>query len=304
MLLSRIKLILILCSPAVIWGILFIVAKQVLNEISPLYLAILRYGPATILIVIILYFIEGKKSFKINKEFLIVAGIGAGAMFGFNVLVWIGVGMSNGIIASIFQPLMPLIGVLITFIFFKQKYNVLTFIIILIAFFGVLLASSKGDLSFLTSSDSLGVLFIFVGVFVSTFAGILSQRFKSFSMLRYTTVTNGAGLILFCLLAILGYVTDSVPVPSFDNLEHIKWEMLYIVIFTGPLPLFLWYKGFAIIGTVNGMLLNNLVPLVTITGSILLGYHVGSFEVIGSLVIISAMFLHYFNVKRTTHVLD
>jgi hypothetical protein len=55
---------------------------------------------------------------------------------------------------------------------------------------------------------------------------------------------------------------------------------------------------------INGMLLNNLVPLVTITGSILLGYHVGSFEVIGSLVIISAMFLHYFNVKRTTHVLD
>lgn len=303
MLLNRMKLLLVLCSPAFIWGIMFVIANQILNEISPLYLAILRYGPAVIVVGIVLYFMEGKGAFKINKEFFIVASIGAFSMFGFNVLVWIGVAMSTGVIAAIFQPMMPLIGVLISSVFFKQKYNILTFVIIFIAFCGVFLASSKGDFSFLTNSDSLGALLIFLGVFIATFAGVLSQRFKNFSMLRYTVVTNGAGVLLFCAMAFVGYLVNIVPFPTFDNIDHIKWELLYIVIFTGPLPLFLWYKGFELIGTVNGMLLNNLVPVVAIVGTLLVGYSVGSFEIAGSLIIIVAMILHYFNVKRTTHVL-
>ncbi len=303
MLLNRLKLFLLLCSPAFIWGILFIIANKVLLEISPLYLAILRYGPAVVVVGIVLYFMEGKSAFKINKELLIVAGIGAFSMFGFNILVWVGVSLSNGIIAAVFQPMMPLIAVLISFIFFKQKYNLLTFVIIFVAFCGVFLASSKGDLSFLYSSDSLGVIIIFIGVSMATLTGILSQRFKNFSMLRYTVITNGSGMILFCFLAIFGHFTGIIPSPSLENLNNVKWELLYILFFTGPLPLFIWYKGFQVIGAVNGMLLNNLVPVVTIVGSLVIGYSVGSFEIMGSLVIIGAMVLHYYNVKRTTKVL-
>lgn len=304
MLVHRLKILLLLLSPSFIWGILFILADNILQEISPLYLAILRYAPGTIVVGIIVYILEGKNAYKIDKDFIKVASLGCLSMLGFNILVWIGVSISNGILAAIFQPMAPLIGILISFIFFRQKYNLLTFVIILIAFLGVFLAASNGNMSFLSSSGSLGVILIFVGVTLSTFTGIFSQRFKNFSMLRFTVVTNGAAMILFCLMAVIGNYIGITPFPSVENILNVKWEILYMSIFAGSLPLFLWYKGFEIIGAVNGMLITNLVPVITLTGSLVLGYTVGKFEVIGCLVVIMAMMLHYINVKRTTPALQ
>ncbi|MDR0483739.1 MAG: DMT family transporter [Alphaproteobacteria bacterium] len=301
--LNRIKLLLLLVSPATIWGILFIVVTPIFKEVSPLYFALVRYLPSVIVLAIILYFVEGKVAFKPTKRLFLVAIAGAFGLAGFNVIGWIGVSLANGTIAAIFQPLTPLIAILISFILFREKFGLLTFGIIILAFIGVFLAASDGDLSFLVHGEPLGFLLIFLGVVMSVFPIILAPKFKDFSVLRYTAITNLGGIITYLILAIICTEFGYAQLPSVENLMNVKWYLLYATIFTGVFPILLMFRAVKSVGPINAMLFNNLIPVVAIVGSILIGLHVSNYEIIGATIIIVAMTLHYFNVKRNTNVL-
>ncbi|MDR2008687.1 MAG: DMT family transporter [Alphaproteobacteria bacterium] len=297
------KTLLIVVLPSIIWGILFIMANPIFEEVSPIYFAIVRFLPSTAVALIILYFVEGRTAFKVDRRFLFVMFIGAVAMIGFNVIVWIGIKLSSGVMGAIFQPIQPLFAIIVSFILFRQKFNALTFITIVIAFFGVFFAASEGNLAFLTQGDPRGFFLIFIGSFMVVFTGIYGPRFKDYSVLRFTVVTNGSGV---CALLIFAFVENSLgfaPIPSMENVMNVKWELLYTGILAGTLPNLIWYKGAKIIGAVNMMLVSNLVPVVTISGTILVGFGVSIFEVIGTVIIFIAMGIHYVNVQRTTHAL-
>src|SRR5699024_12377918 len=50
------------------WGAMFPVANHAFQYISPFYFTLIRYIPVAIILVILLYFIEGKKSFKLEGK--------------------------------------------------------------------------------------------------------------------------------------------------------------------------------------------------------------------------------------------
>ncbi|MCL2567075.1 MAG: DMT family transporter [Alphaproteobacteria bacterium] len=301
--LNRLKLLVLLVAPATIWGILFIVVNPIFNEINPLYFALVRYAPSVIILSIILYFVEGKIAFKPTPRLFFVAAAGAFGLAGFNVIGWIGVSLSNGTIAAIFQPMAPLIAIVISFMLFREKFGWLTFGIIITAFIGVFLAASDGDLSFLVHGKPLGFLLIFLGITMSVFPIILAPRFKDFSVMRYTAITNIGGVIAYLLFAVVGTALGYAHLPSLANLNNVKWHLIYAAIFTGVFPIFLMFKAIKTVGPINAMLFNNLIPVVAIVGSILIGFHVSNYEIIGAAIIIFAMTLHYFNLKRAKPVL-
>ncbi|MCL2567074.1 MAG: DMT family transporter [Alphaproteobacteria bacterium] len=295
---NHIQTLIIVCLPSIIWGILFIMATPIFQEVSPIYFAIVRFLPSTMVALIILFFVEGRTAFRVDKRFLFVMLIGAFAMIGFNVIVWIGIKLSSGVMGAIFQPIQPLFAIIVSFILFRQKFNALTFITIIIAFFGVFFAASEGNLAFLTQGEPMGFFLIFIGSFMVVFTGIFGPRFKDYSVLKFTVVTNGSGVVALLIFAFVENSLGFAPLPSMENILNVKWELLYTGILAGTLPNLIWYKGAKIIGAVNMMLVSNLVPVVTISGSILIGFGVSYYELIGTAIIFVAMGIHYYNVKR------
>ncbi|MDR0483741.1 MAG: DMT family transporter [Alphaproteobacteria bacterium] len=300
---NHIKTLIIICLPSIIWGILFIMATPIFKEVSPIYFALVRFLPSTMVSLIVLYFIEGRVAFKVDRKFLFVMLIGAVAMIGFNVIVWIGIKLSSGVMGAIFQPIQPLFAIIVSFLLFRQKFNILTFITIVIAFFGVFFAASEGDFTFLTQGEPMGLLLIFVGSFMVVFTGIYAPRFKDYSVLRFTVVTNSSGVMALLIFAFIENSLGFAPLPSMENILNVKWELLYTGILAGTLPNLIWYKGAKIIGAVNMMLVSNLVPVVTISGSVLIGFGVSIFELIGTVIIFIAMSIHYYNIKKTSQTL-
>ncbi|MDR0483740.1 MAG: DMT family transporter [Alphaproteobacteria bacterium] len=296
--LQHLKTLLILCSPPVIWGILFIMAVPIFKEIDPLFFPVVRYVPSVIVLLIVLLIIEGKKAFKVDKKFLQAMLLGAISMAGFNILVWIGVALSGGVIASVMQPVAPLMAVIFSFILFKEKFSLPTFVVIFIAFCGVFIAASEGDFSFLFHGHPLGFLLIFFGVSLSVLSGIYAPRFKEYSFLRYASITSLGGCVAFVISSIVSINLGYTHVPSLDNILNISGYLLYAVVLAGSLPMLLVFKGVKLVGPVNTMLLMNLVPVVAIVGSMVAGYKITTWEICGALIVIFAMTLHYFNVKR------
>ncbi|MDR2008688.1 MAG: DMT family transporter [Alphaproteobacteria bacterium] len=300
---SHLKTLILACSPATIWGILFVMATPIFQEISPIYFATIRYLPSAMVVFIVLYVVEGRAAFKLDKMSFYAFLLGAFSMTGFNVLVWMGVNLSSGVMGAVINPIMPLFAIIVSFILFRQKFNTLTFVIILIAFVGVFIAASEGNLAFLTEGNPLGVLLIIIGCIMATFSGVLAPKFKDYSVLRFTAITSIGGITFFILFAYVETMLGYANFPTWQNIVNIKWELLYTVVLAGTFPMLLWFRALKIIGAVNVMLLNNLIPVVAIIGSILMGYGVTNFEIIGATFVISAMALHYFNVKRTTHAI-
>src|SRR5699024_4985144 len=63
----------LLCGIASIsWGAMFPVANDAFHYINPFYFTLIRYIPVVVILVLLLYFIEGKKSFRLEGKGLAI----------------------------------------------------------------------------------------------------------------------------------------------------------------------------------------------------------------------------------------
>lgn len=105
------------------WGGMFPVMQDTLKHIDTFNFTFLRYGSASIIFLIVLSIVEGKKSFEVkgNKGKLLL--LGTLGFAGFNFLVFLGqklAGASGAIIASIMMGVQPLIATLFNWILNKK----------------------------------------------------------------------------------------------------------------------------------------------------------------------------------------
>jgi drug/metabolite transporter (DMT)-like permease len=292
------KGMLILTISPIIWGIMLVIGKSTLEVISPFYFVLIRYLPSAILLVLILFIKEGLHSIKLDKKFFLAVLLGLISFVGFNLFVWIGVGFSSAIVAAILMTLMPLITLLMSWIIFKKKPHISTLFIIGIAFIGVLMVITNGETSFIKQLNFWGSLLILFGVALSVVAAMGISHFKDWSMLKYTAITTTSGALFVGLLTIILTFFSQIKVPTVSELLYFKWELIYVGTITGTLAMLIWYSGIKIVGVTDSMLFSNLNPIVVVFISILIGIHITLFQLIGSIITVSVMLLHYLNVKR------
>jgi drug/metabolite transporter (DMT)-like permease len=277
----------------VAWGAQFPIAGSALKLIDPFYFTLLRYLAVSLILVALLIIAEGTKALRFEGKARRVWFFGTMAFTVYNFLVFFGqktAGPSGAVLASIMMALMPITSVLVMWVYKRTTPSTFTMGCILVAFLGVSLVITKGDIGVLssTSGNLMPALLILTGVFgwvIYTVGGSNS----SWSPLRYTTLSCVLGTASALVIVVLATIAGYLEVPDVETLATIRWEMGYMIVISGVLAIFSWNAGNRALTPINGILFINLVPVTTFVISILAGYNMSKPEVAGAIVTIAAL---------------
>lgn len=286
---------LILCLIAVLsWGGMFPVVAPALKIMDPFYFTLLRYGSVAIIFAIILVIVEGPKAFKTEGHAIKLWVFGTAAFAGFSFLVFLGqqlAGQSGSIIASVMMAIQPLLGVLVGWLYRGAKPTVASLISMVIAAIGVFMVVTKGHISVLISGHHtlLAVVFILLGALCWVVYTAGGADFPEWSILRYSTLTAILGVCSVIVVLVVATAAGWLKVPTMTQVSGVQNALIYMITLAGVIAVFAWNMGNRVIGAINGILFMNLVPIVAFVITIINGYKVSAFEIIGCLITISAL---------------
>ncbi|MDM5360547.1 DMT family transporter [Peribacillus sp. ACCC06369] len=284
----------LLCLTASIsWGAMFPVAERALMYIDPFYFSFLRYLAVCVILGILLLMKEGKESFKLEGQGKRLLFFGTMAFTVYNFLIFAGqdlLGHNGVIVASIMESLMPMISILIMWVFKNSKpmkYNIAS---MLLALIGAILVITSGKLSFLLSlKDSIiPLLFILIGVIGWVIYTMGGNQFNGWSTLRYSTLTCILGTSVSGIITLFASVLG-LSVPTAEVMQSIYGEMIFMIIFPGAIALLSWNLGIKLLTPINGILFINLVPITTLAIVFIQGGSLSSFELLGTFLVIYAL---------------
>ncbi|MGG0848028.1 DMT family transporter [Peribacillus simplex] len=284
----------LLCLTASIsWGAMFPVAERALMYIDPFYFSFLRYLAVSVILGILLLMKEGKESFKLEGQGKRLLFFGTMAFTVYNFLIFAGqdlLGHNGVIVASIMESLMPMISILIMWVFKNSKpmkYNIAS---MLLALIGAILVITNGKLSFLFSlNDSIiPLLFILIGVIGWVIYTMGGNQFNGWSTLRYSTLTCILGTSVSGIITLFATVLG-LSVPTAEVMQSIYGEMIFMIIFPGAIALLSWNLGIKLLTPINGILFINLVPITTLAIVFIQGGSLSSFELLGTFLVIYAL---------------
>ncbi|MED0959913.1 DMT family transporter [Bacillus paramycoides] len=285
----------LLCLIAVMaWGFMFPVMANALQFIDPFFFTTIRYGSAAIIFLMLLLIIEGKNSLRLEKRTLSLFFYGTVGFAGYGFLVFYGqqlAGPSGAIHAAMIQSLMPLIALLLQWITKNKHPQHYTFLCMFVALFGVMLVISKGNIHLLfgTASHLSTNIFMLCGVTCWVIYTNGGANFKSWSPLRYTTLTCLFGSISLVVIVTALTNANIVAVPSLHTIMSVRFELFYMSIIAGVIAVFCWNTGNRYISSINGILFMNLVPVLALIGSIFRGYTIDNIEIVGAALTIIAL---------------
>ncbi|MGE7021307.1 DMT family transporter [Solibacillus cecembensis] len=285
----------ILCFIAsVSWGAMFPIAHHAFQYIDPFYFTIFRYGAVTVILVVILYWKEGKEAFQLEGKAASLWFFGTMAFTVYNLLIFWGedlLGEPGVMVASIMESLMPMISIVIVWVLHRRRPYTFTLLCVLVAFIGAMLVITKGNLvSFLSATDdiipSFLILIAVIGWVIYTMGG---NQFRGWSALRYSTLSCLMGtltaVVIVFTLTLMGYVTP----PTVETIKIVSPHLLFMIIFPGVIALVGWNIGVSILTPLNGLLFINFVPVTTLVISIVQGNQVTSYEIIGIIFILFSL---------------
>lgn len=290
------------------WGAMFPVADAAFYYIDPFYFTIIRYVSVTVILVVLLYWREGRKSFRLEGKGWPLWFFGTMAFTVYNLLIFWGqdlLGEPGIMVASVMESLMPMISVVIVWLLFKNRPHIITISCVVLAFVGATLVITEGNIfAFFTGLDgiipSLLTFIAVIGWVVYTMGG---ERFAGWSALRYSTLSCLLGTATALLVVIIVTFTGYISVPTVKTMITVIPHMSFMVIFAGVIALVGWNVGIGILSPLNGLLFINFVPVTTIAVSYMQGNTVTIYDYIGAtFIIISLIGNNIFLRYQTRHL--
>lgn len=280
------------------WGGMFPVMEHALKIMDPFYLTTIRYGIASLLFLLMLRGAEGPRALSFEGRGRSLWIFGTLGFAGFGFLVFWGQQQISGhegvVVSAVIMATMPLLAALVTWGATKRRPPFVTLVSLTIAFVGVLLVITHGNLSLLRSMGSrlLADLLILAGGFCWVLYTWGGNRFPDWSPLRYTALSSALGTISLFGVTAIGTLTGKLRIPIGAQIHHVEWDLGYMILIAGFMGVLSWNAGNRLLGTVNGVLFINLVPVVALGVSSALGEPLRPGEVLGSLLVIAALVIN------------
>ncbi|MFJ7931820.1 DMT family transporter [Peribacillus sp. NPDC096448] len=301
---NKFMLGIIMCLIAVLsWGGMFPIMGDALKIMDPFYFTAFRYVTATVVFVVLLLAIEGKKFISPEGKSGKLLFFGTMGFAGFNFLVFLGqklAGPSGAVVASIMMAVQPLLGVMVNWLVKRVKPSGVTLTCMFASLIGVVLVITKGDLSVLFSEDAnlFAGLLILIGALCWVIYTMGGNYFPSWSPLRYTTLTSFFGSISIVIIVGLATALGWLKIPTLTMVFDVSGALFYMIFIAGVLAVFCWNLGNKIITPINGILFMNMVPITTFIISIINGYNMPTVEVLGALITIVSLIVNNIYLRR------
>ncbi|WP_047986500.1 DMT family transporter [Ornithinibacillus californiensis] len=279
---------------AVSWGAMFPVAHAAFQYIDPFYFTIIRYGAVTIILVVMLFWKEGKKAFRLEGQGLSLWFFGTMAFVIYNLLIFWGedlMGESGVMVASVMEALMPMISILIVWIIFHKRPHTFTAICVFVSLVGAMLVITKGNVkAFIGATDDIiPTLLIFIAVIGWVIYTMGGSKFSGWSALRYSTLTCLLGTLTAGVVVVIATLIGYVSIPTGEVILATAPHSLFMIVFPGLIALLGWNVGVSILSPINALLFINFVPVTTLVISMYQGYEVTRFDLLGTILIILAL---------------
>jgi drug/metabolite transporter (DMT)-like permease len=285
----------ILCFiAAASWGAMFPVAHAAFKHIDPFYFTLIRYGAVTMILVGLLLWKEGKQAFRMEGKGLQLWFFGTMAFTVYNLLIFWGedlLGEPGVMVASIMESLMPMISIVIVWMFFHKRPHVFTFICVVLSFIGAMFVITKGDMkAFLGATDDfIPSILIFIAVVGWVLYTMGGSEFRGWSALRYSTLTCILGTLTSLVVVIGATMVGYISIPSGEVIQATTPHLLFMIVFPGLIALLGWNIGVSILSPINALLFINFVPVTTLLVSVFQGYDVTAFDLVGTVLIILSL---------------
>ncbi len=285
------------CLGAVLsWGGMFPVMGSALKVMNPFAFTAIRYTIAGLLFFCFLLYKEGKASLNLEGRWLPVWILGSLGFAGFGFLVFLGqkmAGESGAVCASVMMAMMPLLSILINWLFRNIKPLKWSPFFILMSFTGAMFVVTKGRFDSLlvlgdhVTADTLLIL----GALCWVIYTIGGSFFPKWSPVRYTSLTTALGVPTIWTVNIILYAVGYQSVPSMEIVTSILPQIAYMVLVAGFAGVLWWNMGNKILTPINGVLFMDIVPTTTFVISAVRGYKFSGFELLGvSLTIMALVF--------------
>lgn len=277
----------------VVWGASFIATKIALEEITPLTIIFLRLILASILLFILAVY--AKKSFVIDLKnhggIFILALIAA-------FHLWIQVtGMQYTTAANTGWIIgtAPIFMAIVGFVVFKESLSPIRIFGILLAFFGLLMLISKGDLSSIDFLSNKGDFLILASAFTWSIYSAVNKKIS----LSYSPLLTILFLFIMMAIIISPFSINSAAIQSVISLSAKGWIVIsFLGIFCSGIAYVLWAQALKEMDSVTVGAFLYFEPFVTVFAAWLLLREEITFMMILSGVVISiGVMLVNFNVR-------
>lgn len=278
------------------YGAMFPVANHAFQYINPFYFTIIRYVPVAIILVILLYMIEGKKAFCTEGRGFSLWFYGTMGFTIYNLFIFWGqdlLGDAGVLLASIMEALAPIVSILIVWFLSNKRPHVFTILCIVGAFFGVLLVVTNGDFSILFGENRFVPLIILLLAATGwAFYTIGGGEFPKWSVLRYSALSCLYGTLTATVVVMIASVIGVVDVPTLHDVYMVRYNMLFMIFVPGLLALVAWNKGVTMLKPINAILLINFAPVTTVIIRLIQGHTITLFEYTGVVIVCLAIILN------------
>lgn len=279
---------------AVSWGAMFPVAHSAFQHIDPFYFTLIRYGAVTVILIGLLLWREGREAFRFEGNGLQLWFFGTMAFAVYNLLIFWGedlLGESGIMVASVMEALMPMISIVLMWLIFRKRPHFFTSICVIAAFIGAIFVITKGDAAaFLgAASGIIPSILIFIAVVGWVIYTIGGSRFSGWSALRYSTLSCLLGTLTAAVIVAIATMVGYVSLPTTEVLAAAHPHLLFMIIFPGLIALLGWNVGVSILSPLNALLFINFVPVTTLVISMHQGYHITTFDFVGTVFIILSL---------------
>jgi drug/metabolite transporter (DMT)-like permease len=246
-----------------------IVVSTWVVEVFPIYLAsLLRFGLASILLILILMMKEGFPKLGI-KEFLLLLLQALTGIFLFNICLLVGLKMTSAVESGIITSTTPIAIALLSLIFFREKMTTRSWIGVVMAVIGIAtiqLLDTVGESDQGRGITLLGYALLCIAVIGEALFTLIGKRLTgTMSPLAITTYVTIWGFILFLPMGMVQAISFDFRGPS-----YIDWlSIAYLAIVVTVIGFMLWYYGISTVSTgtsasftgiiaVSSLLLSNL----------------------------------------------
>ena len=282
--------VVLLLAATLSWGGMFPVAEPALAVIDPYYMTLIRYGAAALLFLALLVLREGRQAVSLGGQGGVLMLLGALGFAGFNLLAFNGLAHTRPEHGAVIMALMPMITVLLTWLFRGIRPAGFTLGMVVLAFSGVFLVITGGDpgKAFGGGAAHWDLLFL-AGAFCWVGYTMGAARFPDWSPLRYTAITCTLGVLSLGAITLALTLAGHLQAPSLATVVDLHWTLLYLIVLGGLVAVLSWNTGIKLLGAVNGVLFINFVPITAFTIGILQGRDFSLTEVSGALLVITAL---------------
>jgi len=283
-----------------VWGATFPIGKDAVGRIDPYWLSAIRYAVVAPCFALLLWLVEGARAFDYERKLALAALVGCVGFAGFNVFAFAGMQYTAPEHAAIITALQAPLTALAHWAWRGVRPARFTLACVGLAFVGVLLVVTKGDVAAALAGGSLyGDVLVLLGAasWVAYVLGVV--KFSGWSALRYTALTCMPGAAAIVLIALGATALGVVEVPGRATLAATGWQLAYLTFLTALVGVLCWNAGIRMLGPLNAVLLGNLIPVVTFAIRIAQGHRFEAIELAGAALVVGALAANNFYVRRT-----